>query len=60
MNEAVNAQSVLDWLYRQQKEVKTNLGRAEARPGVKASEIASLTLKLSYIDYLIGITIEKL
>ena len=59
MNE-VSVQSVLNWLYKMQKETKINRDRAEVRPGVTASELAALELKLSYIDYLIGITIEKL
>lgn len=59
MNE-VDVKGTLDWLYRMQKDTKINRDRAEARPGVTASELAALELKLQRLDYLIGITIEKL
>jgi hypothetical protein len=53
-----NREEALRFLYKQLREAKIALGRAENRPGVKQEELDNLERKIAVIDWLIPLAIK--
>ena len=51
-------EEALRFLYKQLREAKISLGRAENRPGVKQEELDNLERKIAVIDWLIPLAIK--
>lgn len=60
MDKPIEAVDVLDWLNDLQYTLKLSLDRAERKPHVAQGEIDAINKKLAYVDYLIGVMIERL
>ena len=47
--------TALDWLYKQLKQKRIALGKAESKPNANSNEIADIVLSIDTIEYIIGV-----
>lgn len=51
--------TALDWLYKQLKQKRIALGKAEQKANANSSEIADIVLSIETIEWIIGAVLAK-
>lgn len=51
--------TALDWLYKQLKQKRIALGRAESKPNVNSSEIADIQWAIEILEWIIAEVLKK-